>query len=63
MKLEDMKMAVVLAWAIVWSIVAVSLVSSASSWILLVGAGVLPPLVIARMWHPMMRTVPVSARR
>jgi hypothetical protein len=63
MKLEDMKMAVVLAWAIVWSIVAVSLVSSVSSWILLVGAGVLPPIVIARMWHPLTRAVAVSARR
>ena len=60
MKLEDMKVAVVIAWALVWSVIAVSLASSVSNWILLVGSGVLPPLMILRMWHPPARTV--SAR-
>ena len=60
---EELKMAAVIAWAIVWSVIAVSLVSSASSWILVVGLGVLPPLVIVRMWHPFARPVPVSIPR
>jgi hypothetical protein len=63
MKPEEMKMAAVIAWALVWSVIAVSLVTSVSSWILLVGAGVLPPLVIACMWHPVAQIVPASARR
>jgi hypothetical protein len=57
MKPEDMKIAVVIAWALVWSVIAVSLVSSASNWFLLVGSGVLPPLMILWMWHPAARTV------
>jgi hypothetical protein len=59
---QDMKIAVVIAWAIVWSVIAATLVSSASGWILLVGAGVLPPFVIVQMWHPLARTVPVVIR-
>jgi hypothetical protein len=62
MKLEDMKIAVVIAWALIWSVVAVSLVSSTSSWILLVGSGVLPALMILRMWHPPALTVSASIR-
>ena len=57
MTFEDMKIAVVIAWALIWSVIAVSLVSSVSTWILVVGAGVLPPLMILRMWHPPARTV------
>lgn len=52
MKLEDIGIAVVLAWALICGVIAVPLVSSASNWILLVASGVLPPLVILRMWHP-----------
>ena len=62
MKLEDIEIAVVLAWALIWSVIAVPLVSSASSWVLLVASGVLPPLVILRMWRPVMRTVSASIR-
>ena len=62
MKLEDMKIAVVIAWALIWSVIAVSLVSSASSWILVVGSGVLPPLMILWMWHPAARTVSARIR-
>ena len=57
---EELKMAAVIAWAIVWSVIAVSLVSSVTSWLLVVGLGVLPPLVIVRMWHPLARLVPAS---
>ena len=62
MKLEDMKIAVVMAWAIIWSVIALSLVSSASNWILVVGSGVLPALIILRMWHPAARTVAATVR-
>ena len=61
MTLGDMKAAVVIAWALIWGVIAVSLVSSASSWILVVGLGVLPPLMILRMWPPA-RTAPAGIR-
>ena len=60
MKFEDMKTAIVIAWALVWSVIALSLVSSVNSWFLLVGSGVLPPLMMLRMWNPPASTVPVS---
>jgi len=62
MALEEMKIGAVIAWAFIWSVIAVSLVSSVSSWILLVRSGVLPPLMILRMWHPLARTVPAGIR-
>jgi len=62
MKPEDMKTAVVIAWALIWSVIAVSLVSSVSNWILVVGAGVLPPLMILRLWHPPVQTVSARIR-
>jgi hypothetical protein len=62
MKPEELKMAAVIAWAIVWSVIAVSLVSSASSWVLAVGLGVLPPLALALMWHPLAQPVPATVR-
>jgi hypothetical protein len=62
MNREELQIAAVIAWAIIWSVIAVSLVSSASSWILMVGLGALPPLVIVRMWHPLVRTVPAVIR-
>ena len=62
MKAEDMKIAVVIAWTLIWSVIAVSLASSASSWFLLVGSGVLPPIMILWMWHPPARTVSAAVR-
>ena len=58
MEFGDMKVAVVLAWAIIWSVIAVSLVSSASSWFVLAGSGVLPPLMILWMWQRAARIAP-----
>ena len=63
MKLEDIELAVVLAWALIWSVIAASLVSSVSTWVLMVGSGVLPPLMILRMWRPPARLVAVSIPR
>jgi len=62
MTLEEMKIAAVMAWALVWGVIAVSLVSSVGIWMLVVGAGVLPALVILRMWQPTAQTVPVNIR-
>lgn len=62
MKLEDLELSVVLAWALIWSVIAVALASSPSNWVLLVALGVLPPLLILRMRHPRLRTVPARIR-
>ncbi len=60
---EEIKGAVVTAWGLIWSVIAVSLVTSISGWVLLVGAGVLPPLMILWMWHPPAQPVPATPRR
>jgi hypothetical protein len=62
MTFADIKLAVVMAWALIWSVIAVSLVSSAGSWVLMVGCGVLPPLMILRLWQPPARPVPAGIR-
>ena len=62
MKPEDLEIAVVLAWALIWSVIAVALASSPSNWVLLVALGVLPPLLILRMWRPPLCTVPARIR-
>jgi hypothetical protein len=61
MTLEHMKIAIVLAWAIICTVVAVSLVSSVSNWPLVIGLAVLPLLILLRTWHPPLR--PAYARR
>ena len=60
MTLAHMKIAVVLAWAIICTVVAVSLVGSVGNWPLVVASGVLPLLILLRMWHPPLR--PAHAR-
>ncbi len=62
MTFADMKIAVLIAWTLVWSVIAVSLVTSVSNWILLVGSGVLPPLMMLWMWHAPAQAVPVGIR-
>jgi hypothetical protein len=61
MPLQDVKIAVAIAWAIVCSVIAVSLATSVSSWILIVGSALLPAIVMLRLWHPV-RTVPAVIR-
>ena len=52
MQLEHMKTGVALGWVLTCGVTAVSLnVSSAGDWVLLIGLGVLPPLMLFRMWH------------
>ena len=64
MKPDEVKMAAVIAWALVWSAIAVSLVSSVSNWFLVTALGVLPPLLIVWMWRPPapLAPVPVAVR-
>jgi hypothetical protein len=63
MQREHMKRAVVGVWVLAWSVMALSVnVSSASGWILLVGSGVLPPLVLLRLWRPPAQTMSESIR-
>jgi len=60
MKAVEIAMAIVIAWVLIWSVIAVSLASSATTWILVVGSGALPPLMILWLWHPSAR--PALAR-
>jgi hypothetical protein len=63
MQLKHMKTAVVFVWVLMCGVMALSLnVSSVSSWLLLVGFGVLPPLLLSRMWHPPAQTMSESIR-
>jgi len=63
MQLEHMKTAVVVAWVLTWGVMAVSLnMNSASSWVLLVASGVLPTLVLLRMWQPPAPALPEGIR-
>jgi tetrahydromethanopterin S-methyltransferase subunit D len=62
MTLDDMKIAVVMAWALIWSVIAVSLATSVGNWVLVVGVGVLPSLMILRMWQRTPQTVPAGIR-
>ena len=48
----NMKAAIAVAWVLTWGAMAMSLnVSSVSNWILLIGSGALPPLMLLTMWH------------
>jgi hypothetical protein len=63
MQLEHVKTAIVGAWMLAWGVMALSVdVRSASSWILFVGSGVLPPLLLLRMWRQPGQTMSESIR-
>ena len=63
MQLEHMKAGLALGWVLTCGVMAVSLnVSSASSWIILMGLGVLPPLMLSRLWHAPAQTTSESIR-
>jgi hypothetical protein len=60
---EHVKTAVVGAWILAWGVVALSVnVNSASSWVLLIGLGVLPPLLLLRMWRQPTQSLSESIR-
>ena len=63
MQVKHVKSAVVAAWVLGLAAVAVSgEVTSATGWMFLVGLGVLPPLVLLRMWHQPAQTMSESIR-
>jgi hypothetical protein len=62
MQFEHTKVAIVAAWMLGWSVLALSAdVSSAASWIL-IGAAVLPPFMLMRLWQPPAQTTSESIR-
>ena len=60
MTLAHIEIAAVVAWAIMCTILAVSLAGSAGNWPVFVGSGVLPLLILLQMWRP--RLQPAYAR-
>jgi hypothetical protein len=63
MQVEHVKAAVVGAWVLAWGVMALSIeLSSPSGWILLIGSGVLPPLMLLRLWRPPAQTTSESIR-
>ena len=61
MQLNHLKSAIVGAWVLGLSAVALSFeVTSASGWMFLVGLGLLPPLVLLRMWRQPVQTMSES---
>jgi hypothetical protein len=61
MQHEHMKIAVGGAWVLACSVMALSVgVNSASGWIVLVALGLLPPLMLYRLWRPPARTISES---
>jgi hypothetical protein len=55
MTLEQKKIDSALAWAIICTVVAVSLFGSVGSSPLVIGSGALPLLILLRTWHPPLR--------
>lgn len=52
MQLEHVKPAIVGGWVLGLAVVGLSVdVSSPSGWMVLAGLGLLPPLLLLRMWH------------
>jgi len=63
MKHEHLKAAVVGAWVLAWIVVASMVdVSSPTGWFVLVGSGVVPPLMLLRLWRPATPTMSEAIR-
>jgi hypothetical protein len=63
MTLEHAKIGVAGGWLLGWAAIALSVdPSSAIGWALLVGSGLLPPLMLSRMWNPPAQTLSESIR-
>ena len=61
MQVQHKKIAVALAWVLACGVVAWLVnVSSTTGWIELVGAAVVPPFVLFRMWRPPAQTMSES---
>ena len=61
MQLEHVKKAIVGGWVLALGAAAVSFgVGSPTGWMLLVGLGLVPPLMLFRMWHQPAQTISQS---
>lgn len=63
MTLSETTIATVVALAIICTVVAVTLVNFTGNWLLAVAWGVLPLLILLRMWHPRLRPAYARAPR
>jgi hypothetical protein len=64
MQLEHVKTALVGGWVLGLGATAVSFgVGSATGWMLLVGLGLVPPLMFFRMWHQPAQTMSENIRQ
>jgi hypothetical protein len=63
MQIEQIKVSIVAAWVLVLAAIAMSLsIESAAGWLLLVGMGLLTPMIIFRIWQPPVQTMSESIR-
>ena len=63
MKLEQMSLLAAAGWVLAWvGIVLLVHVGSTMGWILLVGAGIIPPCLLLRMWRRPAQTMSESIR-
>jgi hypothetical protein len=63
MKLEQVSLLAAAGWVLAWvGIVLLVHVGSTMGWILLVGAGIVPPCILLRMWRRPSQTMSESIR-
>lgn len=63
MKLEKVSLLAAAGWVLAWTgIVLVVHVGSTMGWILLVGAGIIPPCILLWMWRRPAQTLSESIR-
>lgn len=63
MKLEQVSLLAAAGWVLAWvGIVLLVHVGSTMGWILLVGAGIVPPCILLRMWRRPAQTMSESIR-
>jgi len=63
MQTEQLKTSIVAGWILVMVAIALSLnLGSATGWLLLVGIGLLPPLMLFRVWQQPAQTMSESIR-
>lgn len=63
MKLEKVSLLAAAGWVLAWTgIVFLVHVGSTMGWLLLIGAGVVPPCILLRMWRRPAQTMSESIR-
>jgi hypothetical protein len=63
MQLQHVKASIVAGWVVVLAAIALSLnVGSATSWLVLIGAGLVPPILLFGIWRQPAQTMSESIR-